>query len=206
MSKTLRNLALALAASASLAACVDAPTEMSSARTTQPRLEFFDPAIEVDVLQRTAPLPADLTASAVITRKAGGVISIPAAGFSIEFPANAVKGGQPTTITVRALAGTNVAYVFEPHGLVFDNNPMITQDLKVTAAFGNPALRDYLEGAYFPDLTYLDGTKAHVKETRPTVVDVNGWKMKFNVQHFSGYLASSGRGGYISSSGNRLER
>jgi hypothetical protein len=28
--------------------------------------------------------------------------------------------------------------------------------------------------------------------------------MKFNVQHFSGYLASSRRSGYISSSGNLI--
>lgn len=206
MSGTVRNLILCLAVAAGAAACVDAPTTTTSVVTTQPRLEIFDPAIEVDVLQRLVPLGSDIRASATITRKAGGVIAIPEAGFSIEFPANAIKGGQATVITVTALKGHNVAYVFEPHGLVFQSNPMITQDLKPTEVFHNTLLRDRLEGAYFPDVSYLSGSTARIKETRPTEVDVNGWKMKFNVQHFSGYLASSRRGGYISSSGNRLER
>lgn len=158
--------------------------------------------LEADVLQRTTPLARDYTASAVIG-KAGGTIAIPEAGFRIDFPQNAVRG-QPVTITVTALAGGGAAYLFEPHGLVFHNNPTITQDLRQTEVAGYPLLRDLLEGAYFPDATYLAGTTARIKEIRPTVVDVNGWKMRFTVEHFSGYAATSRKGGYLGSSGDRV--
>jgi hypothetical protein len=97
-----------------------------------------------------------------------------------------------------------VAYLFQPHGLVFHNAPQITQDLHGTEVFQDPALRASLEGAYFPDATHLDGGSARVRETRPTTVEVKGWKMKFDVEHFSGYLASARRSGYISSSGNLI--
>jgi hypothetical protein len=200
MLKHVRVFALLMVAA--LAAC-DSLLPSGEIRTGDgPQLDVYDPAIEVEVLQRTTPLSQDYTASAVISRS-GGTISIPQAGFSITFPSNALKG-QPTLVTVTAMAGSNVAYLFQPHGLVFHNAPMITQDLRGTQVFQNPELRATLEGAYFPDPTYLDGSYARIKETRPTVVDVNGWKMKFNVQHFSGYLASTRRGGYISSSGNYI--
>ena len=192
----------ALVAAALLAAC-DSTQPSGEIRTgVGPQLDVYDPPIEVEVLQRTTPLDRDYSASAVIGR-GGGTISIPQAGFSITFPSNAIKG-QPTTVTVTATAGGNVAYLFEPHGLVFHNAPVITQDLRGTEVFQEPALRSTLEGAYFPDPTDLQGATARIRETRPTVVDVSGWKMKFNVQHFSGYLASARRGGYISSSGNYI--
>jgi hypothetical protein len=200
MSKHVRIFALLMAAA--LAAC-DSTLPSGEIRTSPgPQLDVYDPAIEVSVLQRTTALSRNYTASAVITRS-GGTITIPEAGFSIAFPSNAVKG-QPTLITVTALAGSNVAYTFEPHGISFHNAPMITQDLRGTEVFQNTSLRDQLEGAYFPELSDLGNGTARIKETRPTVVDVNGWKMKFNVQHFSGYLAAAGRGGYITSSGNLI--
>jgi len=98
--------------------------------------------------------------------------------------------------------GTAVAYVFQPHGLVFQQAPVITQDLRGTEAFRNSSMLADLEGAYFPDTGLLDGLTAIVRETRPTTVDINGWKMRFDVEHFSGYTASTRRSGYISSSGN----
>jgi hypothetical protein len=200
MLKHVRVFALLMAAA--LAAC-DSTLPSGEIRTSPgPQLDIYDPAIEVEVLQRTTPLDRSYTASAVISRS-GGTIAIPEAGVSITFPSNAVKG-QPTLITVTALAGSNVAYEFQPHGLNFHNAPMITQDLRGTEVFQNPSLRSVLEGAYYPDSSYLGNGTAKIKETRPTVVDVNGWKMKFNVQHFSGYLAAAGRGGFISSSGNYI--
>ena len=202
VSRSLRVL-LVMAGLGALAAACDDPTEPQQGLrpASKPHLTVYDPPIDVTVLQRTTPLSAPVTASAYIDR-GGGTISIPAAGFSITFPANAIAGGKKTLITVTALPGSNVAYEFQPEGLVFHNDPMITQDLKVTQAFGDPSYRNALEGAYFPDTTYLGNGTARIKETRPTVVDVNGWKMKWNVHHFSGYLASTGRiGGYIGSSG-----
>jgi hypothetical protein len=197
-----RVCTLVLLMAATLAGCADSTDPSGLVRTGGPQLTEYDPAMQVDVLQRATPLARDYTASAVIGRS-GGTIAIPEAGFSIAFPSNAVKG-QPVLVTVTAVAGANVAYLFEPHGLVFHNPPMITQDLRGTQVFQDPVMRSFLEGAYFPDPADLGSGTARVKETRPTVVDVNGWKMRFNVEHFSGYLASARRSGYISSSGNLI--
>ncbi|HEX8245798.1 MAG TPA: hypothetical protein VF541_19955 [Longimicrobium sp.] len=201
VSRTVHVLLVMAGLATLAAACADLTEPQGTRSPVHPRLTLYDPPIDVTVLQRTVPLAAPISASAVIGR-GGGTISIPAAGFSISFPANSIQGGKPTLITVTALPGSNVAYEFQPEGLVFHNDPMITQDLKVTAVFGDPSLRNSLEGAYFPDTTYLGNGTARIRETRPTVVDVNGWRMKWNVHHFSGYLASTGRiGGYIGSSG-----
>lgn len=196
----LKHLRLFLPVMAFLAACgteTTQPTELI--RTSGPVLERFDPALEVDVLQRSAPLLHNFAAVGVIGRE-GGTLRIPDAGFSIQFPPDAVR--LPTLVSVTALPGTSVGYVFAPHGLVFRKPPVITQELRGTAVFGEPALGS-LEGAYLPDLAGLAGLTARVRETRPTTVDVTGWKMRFTVDHFSTYVASTRRrSGYISSSGN----
>jgi hypothetical protein len=191
------------AAAVFLAACGSDSTQPSGlVRTGAPVLEVFDPALEVDVLQRSAPLLHNFAAAGIIGRE-GGTLGIPEAGFSIEFPPGAVRA--PTLVSVTAVPGTAVAYVFEPHGLVFRKAPVITQDLRGTGVFTDPALRSTLEGAYLPDLAGLVGATARVRETRPTSVDVTGWKMQFTVDHFSGYVAASGRrSGYISASGDLI--
>jgi hypothetical protein len=193
-------LALALAA---LAACAPDSTQPSGLiRTGEPMLGLFDPEIEVDVLQRTTPLLHNFAAVGLIGRT-GGTISLRDAGFSITFPPNAVT--LPTLVTVAAVPGTGVAYVLEPHGLRFREPPVITLDLRGTEVFQDPSGRAELEGAYVPGAALLDGLVARVSETRPTTVDVTGWKMRFTIDHFSTYVAASGRrSGYISSSGNLI--
>lgn len=192
--------AAAVLAAAALAACAPDSTQPSALISTGgAQLDLSDPPVVVDVLQRSEPLLHNFAAAGLIGR-GGGILRIPEAGFTITFPANAVR--IPTPITVVAVPGTAVAYLFEPHGLVFQKTPTITQDLRGTEAFGDPALLGELEGAYFPEITALEGLTAVVRETRPTTVDVAGWKMRFDVQHFSGYTASTRRTGYISSSGN----
>jgi hypothetical protein len=194
--------AVTVLAAAALAACTSdstQPSELISTRGAQ--LDLSDPPVVIDVLQRSEPLLHNFAAAEVIGR-GGGIIRIPEAGFTITFPANAVR--IPTPITVVAVPGTAVAYLFEPHGLVFQNTPVITQDLRGTEAFRDPSILGDLEGAYFPDAGLLDGLTAVVRETRPTQVDVAGWKMRFSVQHFSGYTASTRRGGYINASGNLI--
>ena len=191
-------------AAAVLAACGTESTQPSGlVRTGGPVLELFEPALEVDVLQRSEPLPRDFEATGTIGRK-GGTLRIPEAGFSIEFPPNAVR--VPTHVTVTAQAGTGVAYAFQPHGLVFRKPPVITQDLRGTVVFGDPVLRNGLEGAYVAGDGPV-GLTARVRETRPATVDVAGWKLRWGVDHFSVYVASTRRrSGYISASGNLLSR
>lgn len=190
----------AVLAAAALAACGHDSTQPTALISTGgPALDLSDPPVVVDVLQRSEPLLHNYAATALIGR-GGGVIRIPEAGFSITFPANSVR--LPTAISVVAVPGSAVAYLFEPHGLVFQNAPTITQDLRGTEAFRDPSLLAELEGAYFPDAELLDGLTAVVRETRPTTVDRSGWRMRFDVEHFSGYTASTQRGGYINASGN----
>jgi hypothetical protein len=198
------SLCVVLAAAA-LSACGSESTQPTALISTGgPVLELFDPALEVDVLQRSTPLLHNFAAAAVIGR-AGGTITLPEAGLSIYFPQNSVF--IPTLVTVVAVPGTSVAYTFQPHGLVFRRPPVIAQDLRGTAAFGDPAVRGRLEGAYLPDLAGLIGITARVREVRPTRVDVERGMMYFDVDHFSTYVASSGRRtGYISASGNLAPR
>ncbi|HEU4880631.1 MAG TPA: hypothetical protein VFT45_00260 [Longimicrobium sp.] len=191
--------AAALVAAAALAACGDSTQPSNLITTGGPSLDLSDPPVVIDVLQRSEPLLHNFAAAALIGRN-GGVIRLPEAGFTMTFPANSVRF--PTLITVVAVPGTPVAYLFEPHGLVFQKPPTITQDLRGTEAFGNPTILRDLEGAYFPEAGLLDGLTALIGETRPTTVDVTGWKMRFDVQHFSGYAASTRRSGYINASGN----
>jgi hypothetical protein len=200
MLKHLRSAAVV--AALALAACGTDSTQPSALISTGgPALDLFDPPVMVDVLQRSEPLLHNFAATALIGRS-GGVIRLPEAGFTMTFPPGAVR--LPTLVAVVAIPGKSVAYLFQPHGLVFDNPPVITQDLRGTEAFRDPSLLGELEGAYFPDASFLDGLTAIVRETRPTSVDVNGSKMRFTVQHFSGYTASTRRTGYISSSGNLI--
>ena len=70
--------------------------------------------MEVGVVQRLAPLDADLSASAEIGRD-GGEISIPEAGIRVVFPRNAVlpsAGGETIRVTVTALQGSNTRLHF----------------------------------------------------------------------------------------------
>jgi hypothetical protein len=194
--------AAVLLAAATLAACAPDTTQPSELISTGgAALDLSDPPLVVDVLQRSEPLLHNFAATTVIGR-GGGIIRLPEAGFTMTFPPNAVR--LPTPITVVAVPGTAVAYLFEPHGLVFQKAPTITQDLRGTEVFLNPSLLGDLEGAYFPEAGLLDGLTAIIRETRPTTVDVAGWKMRFDVEHFSGYTASTRRSGYISASGNMI--
>ncbi len=157
-------------------------------------------AMPVDVLQRTTPLARDITVSAAIG-KSGGTIEIREAGLKFIVPSNALvppSRQKTVTITVTALAGDEIAYTFQPHGLQFREPVRIEQEFRGTTAEGNRSLLEGVEGAYFPSVTDLDAVSgvASVMEFRPTSVDVTGSKIKFTTDHFSGYLIASGRNRY----------
>jgi len=151
------------------------------------------------VLQRTLPLGQDYSASATIG-SGGGSIRIPEAGFTLAIPAGALSA--PTTIRATALKGSSVAYRLEPHGLVFSKEPTITQDLGLTAAVGAVLDTGY-QGGYFTDESFLSSGLVPVLETRPATFDLLRLRMSFTIRHFSDYAATR-KGGYISSSGDRM--
>ncbi len=146
----------------------------------------------VYTLKRTSPLINAITVSAVIGPE-GGSLGIPRAGGRVVFPAGALS--VPTTITMRARAGSDVAYDFEPH-LIFPVPVFVQQELRGTMAELYPALIPRLGGAYFEgeleeDFVDSDALTARVRELRPG--RVQRMTLTFTVNHFSGYLASSGR-------------
>lgn len=155
----------------------------------RPMKEIVDPAVTVDVLQRLTPLHRNVTKSVTISRK-GGTIKLPEGGLTIEIPANAFESPE-ITFHITALAGSDVAYDFEPHGLVFTRPINVFQDLKVTSFDKHDAAS--LEGAYFADMTSLQNGSAKVNEFKDTHVDLKNSKLRFPVDHFSGYLVSSSR-------------
>lgn len=149
---------------------------------------YSDTAI---ILQRTTPLAADISTTAVIGRT-GGELSIPLAGVKISFPPGALT--QSTTITMTALKGSNVAYDFQPHGTVFLQPVKVTQDITGTGASGVLTLLTGMHGGYFD--TALDPAKQQglVQETQLGYFDSNKTTVKFYIGHFSGYLLSCGKG------------
>lgn len=148
----------------------------------------------VMTLKRLTPLSAAVSVQGVIG-PAGGELAVPGSGGSIVIPAGAL--GQPTLITMTALAGPDVAYDFQPH-LRFAVPARMYQELAGTAAALHPRADGRLGGAYYEgDLAsnFVDQlrSRAKVKELRHGSVDPRNRVLSFTVDHFSGYLASSGR-------------
>ena len=179
-----------------IAGCSDAPTTApdSPARTASARgglLSTLTRSISLStVLRRSTPLNGDVTARAIIGSE-GGVIAIPEAGLRVVVPQGAVTA--PVAFTATAVHGRAVAYEFEPHGMRFAKPLQVTQDLNGTDWIGLPLLN--LRGAYFADSKTLDTDNAvvQVNELLPLSLDLLRLEARFDVQHFSGYVISTGR-------------
>jgi hypothetical protein len=144
------------------------------------------------VMNRLTALWQDQTVSAVIGHD-GGALQLPDAGVWLYIPKGAVKNN--TTFSVTAVAGSMVAYEFEPHGMTFESPLYIVQMITNTGAeTSDPNLYNF-EGGHFGSRADLDTTAAVgiVNETLPTYVDPKGRWIAFPVTHFSGYLLASGR-------------
>jgi hypothetical protein len=196
-SKALRALT-ATALFAAVGGCSDPVTTSAGRAPTDPSYGLVT-GILTSVVQRTLPLSQNYVASATIGT-AGGTIRIPEAGFTITFPAGAVSA--PVTVKATALAGSNVAYRLEPHGLVFNQQPVIAQDLSLTGVVSQ-LLMLQLAGGYVPDESTLQNGTAVVTETRPATLDLLRLRTTFTIGHFSAYAVTSKKGGYMGASGNR---
>lgn len=146
-------------------------------------------------LHRDTPLDQDVSWSFTVG-PSGGSSSNSSVGLTIVVPPNALSS--PRTITVTALAGSPVAYRFEPH-IDFNKKIWLTQDLSGTSAGVLNSL--LLKGAHFPGSvpTYTSGGLAIVDEI------VSGLTLfgsvTFGVTHFSGWITGVGYAGESSSEG-----
>lgn len=142
---------------------------------------------QVTPLTRLTPLAAPITVSKRIGIL-GGTLAIPQAGVLIVVPPLAIPSTK--TISVTALAGSNVAYEFAPHGLKFTLPLVMTQDISHTQA-RNGGLLDALslKVGYFPDASQM----TTVTELLNVQVDLLNQTAIATLWHFSGYIYAGGR-------------
>jgi hypothetical protein len=191
-------IALLFAGSACTAGS-DAPVLPAEVQGRAPSHGLISSVLQLSLLQRLVPLAESYSAGATIGQ-GGGTISIPRAGVTVTFPAGAVATS--TEVRVTAVAGSNVAYEFEPHGIVFQKPVVVTQELGLTQVVQNLLLAPTLEGAYYTQVT---GGTAVVQEEIPASVDLLRLRLAFPIRHFSGYaVAQKKTGGYIASNGTRV--
>lgn len=142
-----------------------------------------------NALTRKTALSKDITVTAVIG-KDGGRLSIPAAGFELTIPKNAVKTN--TTFTVTAIKGKLVAYEFGPHGLTFQKNLEAKQDLSGTEYRLVSGLLKPLVAGYFLQRSDLDqgNAVALVLEVIKGLTVPLTQTFSFDIEHFSGYVVA----------------
>ena len=133
----------------SLTAPSSAPTAAPTAASQTLLGSLLAKPTTVTPLLRKTPLPSGVTASATIG-PLGGVLALPSAGLTVLVPPLAVL--KPTKMSVTAVAGSSVAYEFEPHGIKFTIPLVATQTLKGTQAQSGGLINPLsLFAGYFPD-------------------------------------------------------
>jgi hypothetical protein len=125
---------------------------------------------------------------------AGGIISIPATGLTISFPAGAVAA--PITITITA-DEKYVAYKMEPAGTKFLKGVTVTQSLSTTE-FSGRVLQSPLFAAYIADdsvqlsgnvpVLELEPSQTTFSPLAPLIPVAHVWI----IRHFSRYMLASG--------------
>jgi hypothetical protein len=162
------------------------------APVSDPNFSGVSAPIKVHIMSRQGVLAEDLTASAVIGPK-GGELRLQSAGLRLIVPKGAVSA--PTTFSVTAVAGSVVAYEFQPHGATFAV-PLIIQQTIFNSGPESADPNTYsFEAGHFLSRADLDDTAeiGVVNEVLPTRVEHGKGKLTFSVTHFSGYLLASGR-------------
>lgn len=148
--------------------------------------------IPVQSLQRDRAINS-ITRSFTVTRGDGGRIEIPEAGLRVDVPSGAISTSS-LIITVTVLPGKSVAYDFQPHGTKFLKPLAFRQDLENTS-WDHSGFRGTINGGYFKDagqVNLLSGL-ALLDELFP--VEIRTHEARYNINHFSGYMVSSGRKG-----------
>ncbi len=166
---------------------VSAPAGPTAASADLSSLLRLGSPTEITPLLRKAPLAQSLSASATVG-PLGGTLSLPGAGLLVVVPPLALSSRQ--TITVTAVAGSNVEYEFAPHGLKFNLPLVVTQNLGATQAGKNGLVNPLsLFAGYYPDST----KPTSITESLNVNVNLLNQVATFTVWHFSGYILASGR-------------
>jgi hypothetical protein len=177
-----------------LVACADAP--LPTQAPSSPETAFFSrpPAPGFDAVARLTPLEQELVVSRTIG-SAGGRLEIAEAGIVFVVPEGALS--VPVAITMTALAGREMAFDFQPHGLRFLKPPTIKLDLRATTAAGHlPALEPTaVQGTSLERFlgVYFTGDPARgvePLEVLPAYRSRDG--VAFDIRHFSGYVCATG--------------
>jgi hypothetical protein len=180
-------------------ACADAPSAPAApfepgAAPSRAVSTVYATPVAVKTLQRTTPLARSITAS-ITLNNTGGSLRLTEAGLNVNIPKTALPyTDRPITITVTALAGSQVAYEFGPSGTKFKAPLNVTQELTGTTWAGNTG-STMLSAEYFKgtgDLSPSTGT-AWSYESLPATVMATGNRLHWDVLHFSGYMVSTGR-------------
>lgn len=137
-------------------------------------------------LKRTRPV-YDETKTQRIGPK-GGTIELKESGLKITVPEGALFF--PIDITVSRVDNDDIAYEFQPHGLIFMRPLTFSQDLKDTEFDGIKSLGS-LQGAYFKDVSQFSRFGAWINELMQ--VRLKGNRVEMDIWHFSGYMMSTGR-------------
>lgn len=137
-------------------------------------------------LKRTQP-SSEAAVTKVIGRK-GGTIELKESGLRVIFPVGALL--DDVAITVSRVGSDDIAYEFEPHGLVFQQPVVFSQDLKGTE-YDGATLLGSLQGAYFQYASQLGPDGADVNEVMNARLNKN--RVEMEIWHFSGYMMSTGR-------------
>jgi hypothetical protein len=134
--------------------------------------------------ERKEPLAAAVTWSFTVGAE-GGESRNDAVGLTIVVPAGAVSEAQ--TITVTALAGSAVAYRFEPH-IDFAQDVLLVQDRSAIRG-----LSLVYGGAHFEgDAPQHSNGKVIANELASAVTSLVNGKVSIAVRHFSGWIVVSG--------------
>lgn len=148
-------------------------------------------AILVPVLQRVVPLRSDEIVTATIDQQ-GGKIYLPKADVLVTVPTGAVN--QETKFTVTAIKGSDVALLFDPHGITFQKPVTVEVSLAGTVGLLDLLLGTRLYAGYVPrGRAGITNGMAEITETIPTTVNQRSRKAIFGVWHFSGYILATGR-------------
>ena len=130
-----------------------------------------------------------LVRSFTVRQDSGSTLELPEVGLVVQVPKGAIPTAQ-MTITITVLPGLAVAYSFEPHGTVFRKPLIVQQNLALTSWAGNTGL-SFIGAGYFANDNQVNPLTGTVLLNELLPANLIGTRLRFAIQHFSGYMVST---------------